>query len=287
MNCGKTWLVIMAAALCLLTTVGAVSAADKAQVLKQQTEKLLETLATDIKNKETVENVNVLKQAGLSYQPSLVVPVEGVIECKDQEQLRVLMGMYNFDANYALLFGRKQEFASAYELRNDIPGRLNLMGRFKFQTFTSDEIKNVLDNPNDPGNRDLFAKYVSTNVRDMLQAAMNDPEMLDLLLDFVYGTAIEGAYVSCKLALAAGVGEKLIPLFNEQAARLDKMWQALSAYAEDPELDALVERSQREPIMKPIIEIMKAKKGNLEEADVKEILSIIEPERNKVALKCK
>ena len=111
--------------------------------------------------------------------------------------------------------------------------------------------------------------------------------MLDLFLDFVYGSVIEGVYVASKLSLAAGTGEKLIPLFNDQTDRLSKVWQALQAYSADPELDALAERTQRGRIMKPVIEILKAKKGNLGEADVKQILSIVEPERNKVAFKCK
>jgi hypothetical protein len=128
--------------------------------------------------------------------------------------------------------------------------------------------------------------YIDANLRDMLEAAKTDPEMLDLFFDFVYGAIIEGVYVACKLSLAAGTGEKLLPLFNEQKTRLDKVWQALGAYAADPELDALVERPQRERIFKPVIEILTTKKGNLAEADVREILSIVEPERNRVASRC-
>jgi len=52
-------------------------------------------------------------------------------------------------------------------------------------------------------------------------------------------------------------------------------------------LEALVESSQRESVLKPVAEILKAKKGNLAEADVMNILSLIEPEHSKVAAKCK
>jgi len=287
MNIGKTWLAAMVTALCLSLTAGTGLAADKAQVLREQSEKLLKSLVTESKMKSAVEDVNLFKQAGLSYQPSLVVPLEGITECKDKQQLQVLMGLYNFDANYALLFGRKQEFAKAYELRNDIPGRLNLMGRFTFKRFTSEEIEKILNNPDDTANYSLHAKYVAANLHDMLEAAKTDPEMLDLFTDFGYGTVIEGLYIACKLSLAAGTGEKLVPLFNEQTARLGMLWQGLDAYAADPELDALAERPQRELIIKPVTEILKTKKGNLAEADIKKILSIIEPARNKAAFKCK
>jgi hypothetical protein len=40
------------------------------------------------------------------------------------------------------------------------------------------------------------------------------------------------------------------------------------------------------PILKPVAEILKTRKGNLTEGDIKEILSIIEPERNEAALQC-
>jgi hypothetical protein len=286
MKLGKMWFVGVAAILWLFMTVGTVLAKEKTEVLREQTENLLESLVTESRMKGAAENVDLFKKAGLSYQPSLVVPLQGVIECKDKQQLQVLMGMYNFDANYALLFGRKQEFAKAYELRNDIPGRLNLIGRFTFKRFTSDEIEKILNNPDDIANRSLYTKYIGANMHDMLDAAKTDPEMLDLFLDFSYGTVIEGVYVVCKLSLAAGTGEKLVAVFNDQTARLDMLWQALEAYEADPELDALVERSQRERIIKPVAEILKTKKGNLEETDVKQILSIIEPERNKVTFRC-
>jgi hypothetical protein len=286
MKLGKMWFVSVAATLSLFMTAGTVLAKEKAEVLREQTENLLKSLVTESRMKGAAENVDLFKKAGLSYQPSLVVPLQGVIDCKDKEQLQVLMGMYNFDANYALLFGRKQEFAKAYELRNDIPGRLNLIGRFTFKRFTPEEIEKILNNPDDPANRALYTKYIGANMRDMLEAAKTDPEMLDLFLDFSYGAVIEGVYVVCKLSLAAGTGEKLVAVFNDQAARLGMLWQALEAYEADPELDALVERSQRERIIKPVAKILKTKKGNLEQTDVKQILSIVEPERNKVAFKC-
>ncbi len=283
MKLAKWWFVIMAAVLCL--TAGTVLAADKAQVLKQGSEKL-EAVANERQLSETLDKVGLFKKAGLSYQPSLVVPVEGVVGCKDNAQLRILVGMYTFDANYALLFGKKQEFAAANGLRNDIPDRLNLRGKLKFNTFTPAELKKILANPDDPASRGLFVKYASASIHDMLKASKSDQQIMELLVDSSYGAIVQSLYVACKLALAAGTGEKLVGLFNEQAARLDKLDQALAAYAEDPELDALAQRSQRQSVLKPVGGILKNKKGNLAKADVEKILSLIEPERRKVVGKC-
>jgi len=283
MKLAKWWFVIVAAVLCL--AAGTALAADKAEALQQASEKL-ESVANESQLREMADKVGLFKDAGLSYQPSLVVPVEGVVGCKDNEQLRILMGMYTFDANYALLFGKKQAFAAAYEQINGIPGRLNLRGRLKFKIFTPDELKQVLDNPDDPANHVRYIKYTAANYHDMVEASNSDREILALLLDAGYGAAIEGLFVSSKLALAAGTGPKLVALFNEQAARLDRVYQAMEAYAGDPELLALTKRSQHEPLLKSAIEILKTKKGNLAEADVVKILSLIEPVRSEVVSKC-
>jgi len=277
----------MAAVLFLCLAGGMAMAADKAQVLKQGADKL-EALICESEGKAMMQNVGLFKQAGLAYQPSLVVPVEGIIGCKDKEQLRMLLGMYTFDANYALLFGKKQEFGATNTLlRKDIIEKLNLGAKLKIKAFTPDELKKILDNPNDPANRDLYAKYAIANIHDWLQAAKSDQEIAELAVCSFYGAFIQGLYVSCKLGLAAGTGDKLAALFNDQAKRLDKVQQALEAYAGNPETEALVHRSQREPVLKPVAELLKAKKGNLAEADMKKILSLIEPEHTKLVAKCK
>jgi hypothetical protein len=237
---------------------------------------------------ETADKVEVelFKKAGLSYQPSLVVPVEGIVSCKDNEQLRILSGMYAFDANYALLFGKKQEFGAANGMRAEIPDRLNLRGKLKFKTFTPDELKKVLDNPDDPSNRDLYVKYAAANLHDMLEASKSDREALVLFLDSSYGAALQCLYVSCKLALAAGTGEKLVAFFNALAARLDKLDQALAVYVGNPGLAAITKCSQREALLKPVAHLLHARKGNLAEPQVTMILSWVEPERSKVVGKC-
>ncbi|PKN67926.1 MAG: hypothetical protein CVU57_01550 [Deltaproteobacteria bacterium HGW-Deltaproteobacteria-15] len=290
MKLGKTWLLLTAAVLflCLSPALAADPFVSriKAQVLKQGSEKL-EALFGGSEGKAIGESVGLFKQSGLSYQPSLVVPLEGIVDCKDKEQLRVLMGMYLFDSNYALLFGRKQEFSAAIALREAIPDRMNLGGRLKIKTFTPDELKKIADNPDDPANRDLYVKYVVANMQDSLQAAKSDQEIMEAMVDTFYGAVLEGVYVACKLALSAGPGHKFVALFNDQAMRLDKFQEALGAYTGDPELDGLVKRTQRQPVLKPVIEILKTRKGNLPEADVKKILSSIEPERKKLVGKCK
>jgi hypothetical protein len=282
MKPGKSRFVAMAALLCM---AGWTVVAGDANGLEEQSEKLAAVL-NEGQIRQIGDNVGMFKKAGLSYQSSLVVPVEGVVACKDKKQLRILLGMYTFDANYALLFGKKQEFAATEGLRRDIPDRLNLRGKVKFTTFTPDELKKVLDNPDDPGNRDIYVKNASANIHDMVEASKSDREIADLFLDFSYGAVLQSLYVSSRLALGAGPGEQLVAIFNEQAARLDKFEEILAAYAENPDLETRADRSQRERVLQPVAEVLKTKKGNLAEADVVKILSLVEPERSKLVGKC-
>lgn len=287
MKRGKVWSYMVVAVLSLSLPAGMALAADKSQGLKKRVEKL-GALVGESECKAFMQNVALFKQAGLSYQPSLVVPVEEVIGCKDKEALRILMGMYIFDANYALLFGKKKEYeATDALLRRDIPERLNLGGKLKIQTLSPDERRKIAEDPNDPANREVFTKYVVANTRSILQEAQSDQEIMVLMVDSLYGSVIQSLYVACKLALAAGTGDKLMALFNEQARRVDRTQRALDVFADDPYMAGLVGHAERAPVLKPVFDLLTHMKGNLTEGYVKVILARVEPERSKVVVTCK
>lgn len=280
-------LIALLAVLALALAAGAALAADKAQVLKDGAEKM-EALICEAEGYALAKKVGLFKEAGLAYQPSLTVPLTGVIACKKAEQLRMLFGMYTFDSNYALLFGKKKEFAAAQALlRKDIPEKLKMAGKLKVKGMTADELKKVAEAPDDPANRELFMKYALANIHELIAQAAKDPAVMDLMVDSSYGAAIQGLYVACKLALGAGAGEKLVALFNEQASRLDKANQLIEAYAGDKELVALVEKEQRQKVLGPVLALLKEKKGNLGDADVKKLLALVEPERKALVKACK
>lgn len=287
MKRGKICSCMVAAVLSLSLLAGMALAADKSQGLKRRVEKL-GALIGENECKALMQNVALYKQAGLSYQPSLMVPVEGVIGCKDKEPLRIIMGMYTFDANYALLFGKKKEYeATDALLRRDIPERLNLGGKLKIQTLSPDERRKIAEDPNDPANREVFTKYIVANLRSFLQEAQSDQEIMVLMVDSLYGSVIQSLYVACKLALAAGSGSQLIALFNDQARRVDKTLRVLDVFADDPYLAGLVGHAEREPVLKPVFDLLSHMRGNLTEGYVKAILARVEPERSKVIARCK
>jgi hypothetical protein len=283
----KFSVLLMMAAVLLCVGGGAALAADKAEVLKQGAEKM-EALICESEGKALMQNVGLFKQAGLSYQPSLVVPLKGAWGCKDQKQLGMLMGAYAFDANYALLFGKKKEFAATNQLlAKDISNRLKMNGKIKITTFTPEELKKIAANPNDPANRELQIKYTIANLHASIQVAQTDAEFTGILVDSFYGATMEGLYVASKLALSAGAGDKLLALFNEQAKRLDKTQQILEAYAGNAELLEMLGGGKRQAVLKSALELLKAKSGKLAKDDVKKLLALVEPERAAMVKVCK
>lgn len=280
-------LTVLMVVLALGASSGAALAADKAQVLQEGAAKM-ESLICEAEGQAMVQKLSLFKQAGLGYQPSLTVPLQGVIDCKTPRQLRALYGMYAFDSNYALLFGKKKEFVEAERLvRKELPAKLNLSGMLNVLGMTPEEMKKVAEDPDNPANRELFIKYTIANVHIWITLAAKDPEVMELMVDSFYGAAIQGLYVSCKLALGAGGGEKLVALFNEQASRLEKAQQIVEAYAGNQELAKLVDKDQRQKVLTPVLALLKDKQGNLAEADLKKVLALVEPERAALVKICK
>lgn len=277
----------LAAAMVLCLAGGAAQAADQAQVLQAGAEKLGAVFGGD-ELRAVLQEVSLFKQAGLSYQPSLVAPRKGLVACKNPRQLGMLMGLYGFDSNYALLFGRKKEFVATNQLMyKDIAERLKITGKVKLQAFSPQDLQKLAANPDDPANRELFIKHQAANLHAYTQLARADASFAGIMVDLSYGAVIEGLYVACKLGLDVKGGDKLVALFNEQAKRLDKMRQVLEVYAGDPELAAMLDAGRRQAVLTPALEVLKARSGRLDKGDLKKLLALVEPGRRELVRKCR
>jgi hypothetical protein len=235
-----------------------------------------------------MKNVSILKKAGLSYQQELVVPTSGVIDCKSKEQVRVLMGMYTFDTNYAAVFGKKKEFlASRKVMTEDIVEKLDLPALRKLRAMAPAKLKKVAEDPGQPANREALLANWRDQMNKQMALAAKDPELMDVYVDALHGSIVEGLYVSCKLALSSGVGDAMIALFNYNALRLTSLQKVLKSIADDKELSAMVEHGERDKLLDPVLKILKDKKGKLTKKDVGKILALVEPVRAPLVKKCK
>ncbi|MFH1090166.1 MAG: hypothetical protein V1742_01220, partial [Pseudomonadota bacterium] len=229
--------------------------------LLRSAQKLLDAYGQG-KMAEMVKAMDQLKAAGLSWQPSLTAPIKNLFECKDDENLRVLHGIYFFDTNYAALFAKKQEFL---DFRNtvatEIHKRLLPSRRWGDAEPTPPEVvRSYVEDPADPARRDALLASLNKRLESKIRLAGTDPEVMDYLVDFFYGSLIEGLYVTLSLARDETIGPELVAIFNQQAKEIIQFDLALQSF-EKPELAKMVNLLERDAILAPIKDLILQKKG--------------------------
>jgi hypothetical protein len=286
MRFGKRWAFMVLAVLSVFLVAGVAPAADRAEVLKRTADKLA-ALYGDMDIRSMMENVELFKKAGLSYQDSLIAQSEGVIECKNKTQIQTLLGSYLFKLSYAMLFGKLKEATETNAVVGDIIKRLKLDEKVKIKILSADDLKRISENPTDPANREIFIKYMTSNMNGLITAAQSDPDVLEIATNAVMGATFTSFYVACELGLAAGSGEKLVALFNEQSSCLSRAQQVIQTLVQDPELAEFAKSSMRADNLRSYLGVVNAKKGNLDESDLRKILSRVRPTYKYFFEKCK
>jgi len=272
--------------LLMALVAGPAAAANKAQVLNEGALKLYDLIG-GIKGAATQRAMTAFKKAGLSYHKELTVPIEGMLKCKSPEQLRLLLGAHQFDSTYAMIFGRKLEILAVKQyMETDLTDALKLRGKVRQFRLNPVEIKEITDYPNSFVANGIIIRNTLTNIELWIRAAQTDPEVMQVLVDGLYGAVIQGLYVSCKLGLAAGPTEKLVEVFNEQNRRVQMANEAIAAFAGEPSLAEMVNAGPRQKFIKDVQGVLADKGGKLSEADLKQILALVEPERAQFVQPC-
>lgn len=228
-----------------------------------------------------------MKEAKLSYQSSLTLPVKGSYACKNKTQLRVLAGMHGFDLNYALVFGRKKEFVNTLKFLNEeILGRLEKGDYININTEAAKEAKALVSDLNDPENIEKFKSSWSQHMGEALKKAENDPKVMEQVLDQWYGGLIEISYILCNLTLTGQSGDKLYGLFVDHMLRVDALNMRMQKFY-DSDYGKALAQSDRKNIFPPIIERIEAKHGLLDRKDIQFIRDIVKKVRADYAAPCK
>lgn len=238
---------------------------------------------------EILKTTRTLKDAGLSYQADLVAPKTGILDCKDRkDQLQVLLGIYLFDCNYAILFGKKEIGAETLQFaRDEVFQRLTVrpkLGNFFAGPAVSRRF--MEGDPMDASNWNALFADAQANYERIIRDAEKDPDLLDFMIDRLFGEFLECAYVSCKLSLGAPGGDKLRPVFNAASSRIDLVLPVLDSL-KDPGLQTLLHRDQRSTLLNAVGRILEKKGGQLDEADLRNILILVEPVRKTYLAKCR
>jgi len=282
----KRILSITLAAAFILTIAAPVWAEEeKTAKIKKYVDRFSEMIPED---SELMDKVKLIKDADLSYQKSLTCPLSDVLDCKSKEELRLLLGIYIFDTNYAMVFDKRKEVQEAWEggFRKTMD-KLALHGEFGVAMLPGADLKEMLENPRDKEVRNILVRDVLRQVEAILKRAVDKPEFLEVVVDEFYGTIVEGIYVVCKLALNENLGgKKIVALFNGLQESLEGFAKVEAIFAGDEYFEKIFEKAEREAVLNPIQSLLKTKGGKLNVEDVKKVLSIIEPIRNQVIRKC-
>ena len=258
---------------------------DKAAKINQYVDQFYEMIPKD---SELMKKVKLIKDADLTYQKSLTVPVSDILDCKSKEELRLLLGIYIFDTNYAMVFDKRKEVQEAWELGfQKTMDKLALHGEFGVAMLPGADLKEMLENPLDSQLRGIIIRDVLRQVTAILKRARENPEFLEVVVDEFYGAILEVLYVVCKLALNENLsGKKMVALFNGLEESLGGFTKVEAIFAGDEYFEKIFEKGERAEVLDPIQAILKTNNGKLSVEDVKRILSIIEPIRNQVVRKC-
>ncbi|HOV85950.1 MAG TPA: hypothetical protein PLM79_06275 [Syntrophobacteraceae bacterium] len=235
--------------------------------------------------KEISDHLELYKKAGITYQPDLPVPLKDIADCKSQEQLRVLMGMYAFELGYAMAFEKRKELLeTSRAIQSEIVDRLEIRDKLDVSLAKAEPLGSDKEEADGRG-RDELLENQKNWIMNMIEKAENDPQVMELLMDIMYGGSIEGLHVICNIALNAEKGDALIALLNQRASRLEIMDAALKCF-NDKDLASKMKKDSRVKFSRAVIDLVKAKKGALTREDMQQILALVEPERNIYVKKC-
>ncbi len=255
--------------------------------LKKTADKMMDLYGNG-KLAEMIKARKQIKDAGLSYQPSLTLPLEGLTKSTNQDALAVLVGMYWADAGYARLFNKpKESKAIAEVVRTQVYPRLSInqqissLGRIDQKIITK-----MIENPKDPKAQDEMIQAINKRIEKHIELSKTDTSVMVFTINQVYGTLVEGLYQVFSLAVNEKSGPEITKLFNQQADNISRFMDLMNTLVEN-ELAKLADGQQRISMIAPIRDIIMKNKGKLSQDDMKSILADVTEIRNSYLNLCK
>jgi len=233
---------------------------------------------------DMMERLSLYEQSGFSYQPQLAVPLQ--VDCKDDEQLRTLAGMFIFDSNLALAFGHtKEALATKKFVRDTLLPRMHERDKIVATPFDPAVLKTLLE---DPSNKDALAAMRAHTVKEtllMAELAKTDPEVMELLVETLYGAVIQGVYVAVSMAQDVPMTPELVKVFNSQVDRLELLDEIIDSIGSE-EYKIMLEYYERDRIVDTIKDTLKATHGKPSAKDLQAILTLATKSRSNYATPC-
>src|SRR4030043_527950 len=102
---GRIVTLTLTALLFLSVVAPIIAEEDKTTKINQYVDQFIDMIPKDV---ELLRQVKLIKDADLTFQKSLTASVSDVLDCKNRDELRLLLGFYVFDTNYAMIFNQRK-----------------------------------------------------------------------------------------------------------------------------------------------------------------------------------
>lgn len=278
---------MMAAVLTAAVTLAAAAhAADPAETLRKASAVFKQQYGSG-QYAESMKQLNIIKEAGLSYQNQLAIPLKGSLACKDKAQLRVLIGMIAFDSHYAMIFGKKKEYFDTLQyIKSDLMPRLKELDQLNISAIVEDNSRIIADGFTSVENLQKYRESYQQQFDLLAEKVASSPDTMVLLVDGWYGAVLESLHVACTLSRNEKWGDSLSKLFADQFQRLVKVDKVLSLL-KYTRYESLVHQPERSRTLAAIRAQYEKKKGQLDRNDIGMILEQVKAARAEYIKPCR
>ena len=231
--------------------------------------------------RRSMEQLDLLRQAGFSYQANLTVPEDVCPAEGDVTQAAVLSGMRGTDSAYLLFFGKK-----VADHGGDDALRRMLRPPLPETPLTDAERKTLEADPVSPASREIILRRAADFQKQLLAEARKNPECLHLFGAHMYGAMLENLYITCILVLAAGEADSLEPLQHVQAGSLERQSRILDILMRHHAVGAAQRMRERDAVITSVLTLLRKNGGRPSLRDMEKILEIVQPERARFLTPC-
>ncbi len=262
---------LLAGVLAFSVSVSAVEVSDDLRLKVQQEIDKIET-----EGPKMSEVMAALREAGASYLPEIVAPVE-VVKYQDPERRRLMVGVYLMDMTYAATFDQRKagsEFGQAMYQLCDLLGFPN--------PDVERQYREALEQIDLPGGEERLQELFKQQDQNQdWQEMLRSGDGLDLVVDGLYGFLIEGLYLTSELAVLSDYDPIFMQYISDMRDSFKSYEKVLLQFEAEPELSVIVEKDERLLFIKELLQLM-GELPQLGQAELEQLRPIITQARNQV-----
>jgi hypothetical protein len=215
-----------------------------------------------------------LKAAGASYQKHLTAEVSGLSRYITSVGQAQMAGVYTYDAGYAALFMKKRELADSLNARTMLNEKLG------FTMPLSKKLKQFIENPDRIQDYETWSDTMTDVLQKLIARGLDSDQRLCIVINYFYGTIIEGMYVVTESIAQSGYTPDMLALMDHQAVRLSLFLKLLNVFRGDAVFEKAVGFDSRFRLLGQVHNLMLV--NGFARRDIDDIRRLISPERRAI-----